>query len=106
MLQNCQILIEHISYGNLGEDVEKEGEDGEVNADSLASEAFAQILGHRVHSAGHINGHENVSQKQQNHHRLFLTHKNKSVSTFSTAETNFHCKTQILTFIFEFLNFF
>ena len=50
---------------DLGEDVEEQREHGEVDADPLAPEPEAEVLGHGEHAAGHVHRDEAPAQEDQ-----------------------------------------
>ena len=45
-------------YRNLGEDVQKKREHGQVEADTMAAEALAQVLRHGDDARGQVHWHE------------------------------------------------
>ncbi len=53
------------TYRDLGEDVEEQGEAGEVEVDPLAAEALPEVLGHGEHLGRHVHGKEQPAQQQQ-----------------------------------------
>jgi hypothetical protein len=61
------------NYGNFGEDVKDESQDGKVDADALATEALPQVFRHGVHTAGHVDGYEDPTQQDQDEHSLDIS---------------------------------
>ena len=52
------------------EDIEDEREGGEVHADPLSAEPLPQVLRHRVHARGHVDGDKDPAQEEDEKHRL------------------------------------
>lgn len=46
------------AHRNLGEDVQKKREHGQVEADAMATEALAQVLRHRNYARGQVHWSE------------------------------------------------
>lgn len=58
------------AHRDLGEDVQKQREHGQVEADAAAAEALAQVLRHRDDARGQVHGREEPAQQQHHEQRL------------------------------------
>ena len=71
-----ELKIDKRNYGNFGEDVKDESQDGKIDTDALATEALPQVFRHGVHTAGHVNGYEDPTQQDQDEHSLDIRRLN------------------------------
>ena len=58
------------AYRYFGKDVKDDGQDGLVNPDPLAPEPFPEVLRHGVDPRGHVDGHEQPAQHQDEENSL------------------------------------
>ena len=64
-LDTLSLLSAAATDRDLREDVEQQCEHGEVDADPLAPEPEAEVLGHGEHAAGHVHRDEAPAQEDQ-----------------------------------------